>query len=228
MADDSQEPFANVAAFFRDLADGKIKNTINQATRHLAQLINNQVKGQYYSLAKPPTGVELSVMQRGKESGPLSGRPAKYPIGSSSIMSVLGSNVVTLAEGKAAYRIQIDPAVLLNQAKKTKIADYSAGVPLGLIAWWIENRRGATVPVTWLMEVYQRILREGRGGYETRKMDRPIKTNPLRGGTIAMFPPDLPVWRYVLDRLEKTAQVVAKDIAQQLQAVGKAHGGVPT
>ncbi len=195
----STVPLSNIVAYLKDLHTGKIEQTAQKTITTLAQLVTNQVKARYYEFNKPPRGVSLTILTRGKEIGPLSNRPARVGLGAESVMGRLARNVVLTHIAKKHKRVEINPAALHPHGS----LKWPGGVPLSLIAWWQENRISQTMPMTILMNAYLQMMLDKRGGFGERKTSKYIKTNrPLRG-SVVITPPDRPVWKYVIENLKK-------------------------
>ena len=124
-----------------------------------------------------------------------------------SVMPRIGNAVVMtkmMKMRRPGWRIQVDPRA--KHPHKTRT--FKGGVPLWLIAYQQEARKPQSVPVTHLMRTSIRIIREGRGGYGTRKRTRRSKLNQIRsnfrtGGNIILQPPMRPVWAPTIAKIPR-------------------------
>ncbi len=216
--------FSNVVAYLRVLHTGALQQSLDRSLASISQLVTNQVKARYYEFNKPPTGLSLEILTRGKEVGPLSRRPERRGLSSESIMGRLGRNVVLTHMGKLHKRVQIDPAA----AHPHGSLKYPSGVPLSLIAFWNENRIGSTMPRTILMNAYLQAINAGRGGFGTRSPNgHSITTNRQIGGMITITPPDRPVWKKVVETFKQIETEFYMDTAKGLQRIAIKYGGIP-
>jgi hypothetical protein len=159
----------------------------------------------------------------------MSRRPAKRPVSDIGPLFVrLAKAVQTTRLSPLQFRVGIDPMARFPQGTLR----FPRGVPLQFLAWVHENRKGAIVPVTNLMLSYTIMMREGRGGYGTRRRTAASRRNRIKTrsvkGRIAMFPPNRPVWSYVIaQRLPMLLERFGKAVQKDLMEMAIAHGGRP-
>jgi len=184
--------------FFTHLANGGLAKIGGLAVYQLAQVARGAVATRYRELAagqaRSPIG-RLSF-EKGKEEG---GTPARFPRSEVSGFTQLANAIECKKVATNVFSVHVDDTQTHMDAKKK----YPAGVPLRLLAWWIENKTPSMIPVTTRMAAYLRLLREGKGGYGTRKTNRRISdsANKPTGQYIVIFPRDRPVWSWVAARL---------------------------
>lgn len=199
--------------FFTYLATGGIQKIGNLVVSQLAQVAKGAVAARYRELAagqvRSPIG-KLSF-RMGKDVG--AENPARLPRSEVSGYTQLANAVRVKALGGNRHLVHIDGGQTHMDAKKR----WPQGVPLPLLAWWIENSTPTLMPVTTRMAAYLRMLREGRGGYKGGT-GRHIPNRPT-GKYIVVVRPDRPVWRWVIARLTskgmqmETTDYVARRIA---------------
>jgi len=216
--------FEKVAAFL-DAIPPYTKQILPRHAEILAQTLRSQVSERYRSFDGSPSGFGLEVLRYGKEKGKLSGRPAKKPVLlPGGIMSMIASNIEMRKLGRRSFRVHV-----AQSAKHPHgTLRFPRGVPLWLIAYMQESRRPVAMNMTHLMRAYIIMLREGRGGYGTRKTKRFIQRNFPTGTTFVVTPPDRPVWSFVIQRrLPKLLILTAQAISVDLVKLAVKYGGKP-
>ena len=216
-------------AFLKKLIPYTERNARQLAWR-MARETRVEVQRRYQTFSEPPSGISLQILTRGKEYGPVSGRPSRRPLGAESIMSRLSSNVTltsTSFRRMPLHRIQIDPKAKHPHGSLM----HPRGVPLAFLAYMQESRTPSAMPVTHLMRTYLRIIREGRGGYGTRKRTKRASTwqrNFPTGRMIVIIPPHRPVWSYVIqNRLPRLMARFAVRLSKRIQRLAQQHDGKP-
>ena len=126
--------------------------------------------------------------------------------------------------GKSSFRVHVAQSAKHPHAS----AKFPQGVPLWLIAYMQESRRPVAMSMTHLMRAYIIMMREGRGGYGTRKTKRFIRRNFSTGTSFVVTPPDRPVWSYVIERrLPKLLKLTGQAISVDLVKLAVRYGGKP-
>jgi len=199
----------------------------------LAKGLAAAVKQRYREMATPLGPVSALVARRGKRAGKISGRPAKQPVVPAPLFTIIAHSIMLAQRRRLAWRVSVDPTAIYPQATLR----FPRGVPLGFLAWVHEGRRGAIVPMTNLMGTYLRGLREGWAGYRKRVTPGKKGHGPtgvsggrtrMGGKKIALFPPERPVWSYVINTGITPLLVRAvRNISIELIKLAQRHGGMP-
>ena len=216
--------FEKVAAFL-DAIPPYTKQILPKHAERLAHAVQLQIAERYRTFDGSPGGFGLMVAQYGKEKGKLSGRPAKKPaLLPGGIMAMIGASIERRKFGRGSFRVHVAQSAMHPQASLR----FPRGVPLWLIAYMQESRRPVAMNMTHLMRAYIIMLREGRGGYGTRKTKRFIQRNFPTGTTFVVTPPDRPVWSFVIQRrLPKLLILTAQAISVDLVKLAVKYGGKP-
>ena len=205
MAIDFYVPTAleRIDRFFTYLANGGLAKIGNLACAQMAQVVRGAVAARYRELAGAQTRSPIGKLsfEKGKDTGEVN--PARLPRSDVSGYTQLASAIQTKALGGNTHSVHIDGSQTHMDAKK---APFTSGVPLRLLAFWIENSTPTLLPVTLRMAVYLRMLREGRGGYKAagfmntsgRRAHLPDK---FTGKYIVVVRPSRPVWSWVVARM---------------------------
>lgn len=210
--------------FFAYLASGGLAKIGGLAVFQLAKVAQGAVATRYRELASGQTRSLIGKLsfEKGKEDG---GTPARFPRSEVSGFTQLANAIRCYKAGPPnTFLVDVDDSQTHMDPKKR----YPAGVPLRLLAWWIENKTPSIIPVTTRMAVYLHLLREGRGGYGTRKTGRRVSdaANKPTGRYIVILPKDRPVWTWVVARLlSHGAQTQAvRLVRQEIERTKKQFG----
>lgn len=213
--------FDQVATFLSRIGP-ELSKTLPRLVDHMAKRIQHNVKTRYQQFDEQPKGLSALVLQHGKEFGPMSQRPAKVPGLVRGLFGMLAQHVIVrrISRGKR-WRISLDPTKRMTQATKR----HPYGPPLSFMAYVNEARKGGPVPFTLLMQSYIIMLREGRGGWGTRKGGRHLTTNYTKG-TVLMIPKERPVWSYVIKRkVPLHVRTLIIDVFRTLDKIAMGAGG---
>lgn len=210
----------NFAAYAKRMSRGALKEITSQAAYGMCLEIARLVKAKYRSY--PPQRYS-SWMERavrvGKEDGEFA--PPRLPVPSSQRGMELYARAVQVsrAAGEQGYLIQVDP--------KRMHPDHR---PLVLHAHWIENPKTMVIPFTLRAMVYRKMMKQGKGGYGTRQLDRHVaQGEKILGPDIVYTPKPRPVWRAVADDLVRiiASGRFAEDLKVRIVRMAMAYGAKP-
>uniref|UniRef100_A0A6M3XZC7 Uncharacterized protein n=1 Tax=viral metagenome TaxID=1070528 RepID=A0A6M3XZC7_9ZZZZ len=212
--------FTKYVEYIKALQGGELKKANSVAARGVASRIKDIVAQKYRTYREQPYGLGRTAILRGKDKGHWPERPGRSI---TSTMSLLANNVVVVPVMGEGYRIQIRDGVFHPDPKP----GYPEGVPLQLMASWIENAHPVEIPMTLRMMVYLKLLREGKGGFGTKTTGRSLgKTGDMEVGSLVFTPPQRPVWRAVAMRITspEVTGMYTKDLARRIRQLAKNYG----
>lgn len=138
----------------------------------LAGKIADAIRAAYRQYSSSPGGFALAALSAGKEQGAVRyARPGQSP---TNVFELLASNIGVMQEGRDGYRIELNPAGVYPGPSGPRRSGhaYPAGIPLGLLAYWIETATPYIDVETWRSRAYKIMIKEGRGGFGTRRVVR--------------------------------------------------------
>lgn len=168
----------------------------------LAGKIADAIRAAYRQYSSSPGGLSMAMLEAGKEKGAVRyARPGQSP---TNVFDLLASNVGVMQDGRDGYRIELNPAAIYPGPSGPRRGGqaYPMGIPLGLLAYWIENATPYVDVETWRSRAYKIMVKEGRGGYGTRRSKRPHLPDKPTGYVRVITPPQRPVWKLVAMQLE--------------------------
>jgi len=201
-----------------------------QRVRGLALLVRKRLQTLYRRYKSQPSETERATIQAGKERGAVrSSRMPREPI---NIFNELAKHIVIIPEGPTTFNIKVSGLQSLPDASGPRPGGHTfpGGVPLSLLAHWIENPRPITIRMSLRQLGYLHAVREGRGGLGTRSRSQ-------RGGghlpdkktqyVYIIQHPDRPVWRlmvaelivYILPAWRNEYYQIIKDVGKQFGMV---------
>jgi len=215
--DEGVEKFAN---FLTRLQGGEVKKANSQAARTISFRIRDMVKDEYRKHIKGGTlrGIARSTRLVGKEKGQ-GQRPAREPRGPGTDAALLSRNIKVTKISNVGYHIEPDPGMNHPDTRP----GYPNGVPLGLLAYWMENPKPYMVPYTLRMMVYLKMVRKGEGGLGT-KMGKTTLPYEKTLETFMVKPPSRPVWSTVGKQLKQMTPLYTRDLAKRLSRLAKRFG----
>jgi hypothetical protein len=114
---------------------------------------------------------------------------------------ILKDKIAVFPAGGKSYTIAIMAGHYLGDTKGSKIGVFRRGVPLQLLAYWVENGQQVVWPITTRMLAYiMAALKPNKRGYGSRRKpnQNPIQNNKPTGKMIRFNYPKLPVWSQTL------------------------------
>jgi len=221
MALQPDEQLAKIAAYIEDMASGRLAVSEKIFRLRLAQKVAGRVSTKYRDYSSSPSTTEASAIRAGKEKGAVRpARPGREPI---DVFDLLAKNVRVVRYGDKHYRVQIRPGAVHPAPRPDR--GYPGGIPLTLMAHWIENPKPYTISMSLRQLGYLYAIREGRGGIGTRRSKRAHLPDKRTSFVIVFDPPDRPVWRAVAQELNAMADLYYKrPYFSLLKRVGRAYG----
>jgi len=207
----------NAIAFFNDLKAGALARVMSKAAESATGQIQALVKAKYRSYGRS-SGFGYKAARAGKEKG-RGNRPYRLPMPESHVgLQGFARFVVVTPQPGKGYVVQIDPLAV----------HISTGKNLAQIAHGIENPPGeAMVKITLRSIVYQIMIREGRGGYGTRKSARNyLPEEDKDRGFYYYTPPKRPVWSAVAKDIVRRIlpKVADEQVKKRLERMAQAYG----
>lgn len=203
-------------AFLKHIKSGAFKADHSKVAFALSQRVAQLVRDEYRAHSVRPSGIHYQAIVQGKDVG--ASGPARPGRSAQSSMTLLSKSVV-VTKVPHGYRIEIDPAARHPDPR----AKHPAGVPLKLLAHWMENGTVSVMPVTLRMMGYIMSLQRRNAGPGKRKRPGNMPRTGT-GRTIIVNKPAVPVWKNVANKLEKLQPLYTEDLRQRLQMALKHFG----
>lgn len=204
--------FSNFQRWLRDLprnARYAQKKPIWTATLKIAAL----VRARYRDLdAGKRSGMVNKMAVAGKEKGV---QPARVPLAEGFTgMELFARHVRQERKGNVSRVFMSETAVHPTR-----------GLPLQLLAHLMEHPVPITLPGSFRAFIYWMIVKEGRGGWGTRKIDRPVPNRPWKPD-IVYTPEPKEVWRYVYQKMmmPTVAKYMWPELRNNLKKMAKTYG----
>lgn len=199
-----------VAAIGRNLTE-QLKAGANKYIAGVAEETRKYVENLYARFHTMGVGGgerQSRAASLGKRSG--AELPARTPHPHQNIGELLSKHIACFPRGQSSYTIAVQAGRTYGGAKKTSIGSYPRGVPLGLLAYWVENGHDVVWKMTPRMIAYLTdAINKNRRGYGSRAKRGPIQNNAWTSGKMIRFSyPRLPVWKqslqFMLINIKKT------------------------
>jgi hypothetical protein len=219
MPKSADEQLADIARYLNQLHRGEIHRSEKRLRYELATKIAARVRGKYrqYIPMGTPTGIAAATARAGKKKG--AERPARMPHEPINIFEILARHTQVVKEAQG-YRVRAR-----GIAPDIQGGRFTRGTPLYLISHWIENPRSYKIRMSLRQLAYLIMVREGRGGYKSRRSKRAHLPNQLTQYFIVIKPPDRPVWRAVAAEMAALVQMYYRNpYFKILKRVGRRYG----
>lgn len=215
--------------FLKNVRTGKIHQSEKQLRWNMAQGVAGLVRRKYRTYESEPSPTERMAIESGKDQGAVRGpRQPRSPI---NIFALLAASVIARKEGADQYLVEIDRGATHPDASTHRPGgnSYPGGIPLGLMAYWIEYPKPYSFKITLRQLGYLHAVREGRAGPGRNKTGRHIDPNKATAYTYVFAPPQRPVWQAVVKELGRlSGRLYAEPLARLMQKEGKGYGLEPT
>lgn len=213
---DGGKAINGLLGFLRYVQRGDFRKEHSRAAYTLARGIAALVREEYRSQSTRPYGFQRASMLQGKDAG-LSG-PARPGRPATSSLTLLSRSVV-VTKLRTGYRIEIDSAA----SHPDPSSRFPQGVPLKLLAHWLENPTPSIVPVTLRMIGYQRRVRAGQAGPGKRRRPMNMPDRPT-GHTIVLNRKRYPVWENVAGKLQGLEPFYTDDLRKRMRRALRTFG----
>lgn len=216
--------FNALIRFLDSVAAGEIQRERKAIVRRFAQTIRYRVKQKYRTYSSEPSDTERAAISSGKAAGAV--RVARQPRAPINIFEMLSRSVVLTPVGSEHFRVEIDPAAVHPDPSGPRPdgRSYPGGVPLGLLAYWMEYPKPIVIRMTLRQLGYLYAVREGRAG-PGRAKGRPHLPDSKTTHWYVTQAPQRPVWQAVnREILNLIKQSVEAPFFAVLKRAGLAYG----
>jgi hypothetical protein len=223
--------FVRLIDFLKSIASGKIHKSEKQIRYNLAQSIAAIIRAKYRVYESEPSQTERMAIEAGKDKGAVRPmRPGRQPI---NVFALLGTDKIGVTPYivPGGYKVGANPAMTVPgySGPRKSGHDFPGGVPLELMAYWLEYPKPIIVRMTLRQLGYLYAVREGRAGPGRRKR-QPPKHHPdaTTAHSYVMLAPQRPVWQSVFKELTKIAdRKYGKPLLDMLNREAPRYGLIP-